>query len=151
MRSRIFFITYVAANLSLVAYGVLTLGNPAILVDSFLQRVYALPPEATAAVDYLSALFRLLGFFNLVLGSLGLLLLRQYRLGRQRSILHAVMASSLLAYLGPIVFDNTVGSIGVFEMIELALFIAMLGSGFLVLSGREEARDARGQSQEMDQ
>jgi len=142
MRSRIFFITYVAANLSLVAYAVLTLINPAILVDSFLQRVYALPPEATTAVDYLAALFRLLGFFNLILGSLGLLLLRQYGLGRQRWIVHVVIASSLLAYLGPIVFDNTVGHIGVFEIIELALFIAMILSGILMLAGREQARVA---------
>ncbi len=139
MRSRIFFITFIAANLSLVAYGVLVLVDPTVLVDPFIQRVYALPPEATTAVAYLAGLFRLLGFFNLILGGLGLLLLRQVALGRPSWIMQVVIAISLLAYLGPIVFDNTVGHVGVFEMIELALFIAMILSAILVLAGRDQA------------
>jgi len=149
MRSRLFFTTYTAANLSLVAYGVLVLVSPAVLVDSFMQRVYAFPPQATTAVAYLAALFRLLGFFNLILGALGLLLLRQVALGRQRWIVNLVIASSLLAYLGPIVFDNTVGHVGVFEIIELALFIAMILSGILMLAGREQAGVAQGRSKDM--
>lgn len=36
-----------------------------------------------------------------------------------------------MAYFGPIVFDNTVGEIGFFEIGELLLFVAMLISGFL--------------------
>ncbi len=150
MRSRIFFITYIAANLSLVAYGVLVLVSPAMLVDSFMQRVYAFPPVATDAVAYLAGLFRLLGFFNLILGSLGLLLLWQVARGRARWIVNVVIASSLLAYLGPIVFDNTVGNVGVFEIIELALFIAMLLSGIVMLAGRAQAGNPGGQTTEMD-
>lgn len=141
MRARIFFITYGAANLGLVGYGVLVLADPTMLVNTFLQRVYALPAGATAALHYLAALFRLLGFFNLVLGSLGLLLLRQYGSGRQKWTVHAVMASSLLAYVGPIVFDNAVGSVGFFEIIELALFISMILAGTLMLAGQKQTSD----------
>ena len=137
MRPRFFFITYVAANVSLVLYGVLALMMPSILLDSFLLRVYQFPNDATTAVDYLSALFRLLGFFNLVLGILGLILLRQYGVGGQAWILHAVIAFSLLSYLGPIVFDNTVGSIGIFEIIEQILFVSMILSGIIVLKDRK--------------
>jgi hypothetical protein len=64
MRSRLFFITYVVANLSLVAYGALALLKPMMLLDPFSLRIYQFPQNATAAVEYLAALFRLLGFFN---------------------------------------------------------------------------------------
>jgi len=136
MRVRFFFITYVAANLSILAYGVLALLKPGILLDPFLLHVYQFPRDANTAVGYLSALFRLLGFFNLILGILGLTLLWQYGISRQRWILQVVIASSLLAYLGPIVFDNTVGDIGIFEIIEHILFAAMILSGVIMLRER---------------
>src|SRR5574341_2022913 len=118
MRSGIFFIIYTAANLSLIVYGLFALLNPGILLDSFCLHVYRFPNNATTAIDYLSALFRLLGFFNFISGILGLIFLRQHRISQQTWILKVVIASTLLSYLGPIVFDNTVGSIGLFEMIE---------------------------------
>ncbi|NOH03375.1 MAG: hypothetical protein HND47_16135 [Chloroflexi bacterium] len=133
MKIRLFFTTYIAATLSLVAYGVLALLNPGVLLDSFLLRVYQFPNNAATAVEYLSALYRLLGFFNIIPGILGLVLLRQYQLSRQTWILKVVIASSLLSHLGPIVFDNTVGDIGFFEMIEHVLFVAMILPGGIML------------------
>lgn len=140
MRFRVFFAIYATANLSLIAYGVLALLKPGVLLDSFLLHIYQFPNDATTAIDYLSALFRLLGFFNLIPGVLGLILLRQYGVSRQRWIFQVVIASSLLAYLGPIVFDNTVGNIGVFELIEHVLFVAMIVSGIVMLREREPLR-----------
>ena len=137
MKFRFFFITYTVANLCLVAYGILALFSPGILLDSFSQHVYQFPEGAVAAMNYFAALFRLLGFFNLVMGLLGLILLWQYRISREVWILQVVIASSLLAYLGPIVFDNTVGDIGFFEIIEHALFGAMLLSGAIMLRERK--------------
>ena len=137
MKLRIFLITYIAANLSLIAYGILALLNLGILLDSFSLHVYQFPDDAVTAVDYLSALFRLLGLFNVIPGMLGLILLRQYRISRQAWILKIVIASSLLAYLGPIVLDNTVGSIGVFEIVEHILFVAMILSGIIMLRERK--------------
>jgi len=139
MRFRVFFITYTVANLSLVAYGILALLNPGILLNSFLLHVYQFPNNAATAVGYLSALFRLLGFFNVIPGILGLILLRQYQISRQAWILKVVIASSLLSYLGPIVFDNAVGDIGFFEIIEHILFVVMILSGSIMLKERKPA------------
>lgn len=137
MKLHFFFITYIVANLSLVAYGVLALFNPGILLDSFSLHVYQFPVGAVAAMNYLAALFGLLGFFNLIMGILGLILLRQFRSSREVWILQVVIASSLLAYLGPIIFDNTVGDIGFFEVIEHILFAAMILSGAIMLRERK--------------
>jgi len=137
MRWRFFFITYAAANVSLVLYGVLALLMPSILLGPFSLHVYRFPDDATGAVAYLAALFRLLGFFNLILGALGLLLLRLFRVTRQAWILWIVIVFTALAFIGPIVFDNTVGSIGFFEIVEHVLFVLVIIFGILMLRERD--------------
>lgn len=77
---RLFFITFGAANLGLLLYGLLGLILPGTLLDTFSQRVYRFPAEADAAAGYLLALYRLLGFFNLLIGSANLFLLWQFQL-----------------------------------------------------------------------
>jgi len=139
MTSRFFSITYVAGNLGLVVYGAMALLMPSILLEPFTLHVYQFPDEATTATTYLAALFRLLGFLNVILGLVGLLLLQRYRIDRQTWILRLVIVLSLLAYVGPIVFDNTVGTIGFFEIVEHVLFVLMVLSGAMML----RARDAR--------
>jgi peptidoglycan/LPS O-acetylase OafA/YrhL len=86
---------------------------------------------------YLAALFRLLGSLNVILGFVGLLLLQRYRSDRQTWILRLVVVLSLLAYVGPIVFDNTVGTIGFFEIVEHVLFALMVLSGAMMLRARD--------------
>ena len=76
----------------------------------------------------------MLGYFNLILGVLCLYLLYGYRESKKLSF---VIIALPLAYLGPITFDNTVGSIGVFEMIEHILFAAMILAGAAVLVKKE--------------
>lgn len=136
MRDRFFFITYVAANLGLVLYGVLVLMMPSILLEPFSLYVYQFPDDAIRATMYLAALFRLLGFFNLTLGMLGLLLLRRFRIAQQSWILRIVVVATALGYLGPIVFDNTVGKIGFFEIVEHILFMLVVILGFVMLRDR---------------
>jgi hypothetical protein len=130
---RIFFITYGLANLGLILYGILAIVVPDILFETFSLHVYQFPEDATIAIQYLSALFRLLGFFNFIVGSIGLVMLRRYQIDPQRWILYLVTASSLITYLGPITFDNTVGHIGFFEIVEHILFIGMIFSGSMIL------------------
>ncbi len=125
-KERFFFFIFGAANLGLLLYGLLGLTLPGILLDTFSQRVYRFPAEADAAAGYLLALYRLLGFFNLLIGGANLFLLWRFRSDGQVWVARLVVSLSLLAYIGPIVFDNTVGSIGVFEIIENILFAAML-------------------------
>lgn len=137
MRSRLFFITYTAANASLVLYGVFALIMPSILLEPFLLNVYQFPDDAVGATTYLAALFRLLGFFNLTLGALGLLLLHRYKITRQAWIVKSVIAVTVLSYVGPIIFDNTVGNIGFFEIVEHILFVLAAILGISILRDRD--------------
>jgi hypothetical protein len=136
MKARFFFLVYVAADLGLVLYGVLALMMPGILLEPFLLHVYQFPGDAPRATAYLEALFRLLGFFNLIPGMIGLLLLRRMRISWETWILRSVIVSTTLAYLGPIVFDNSVGSIGFFEIVEHILFGLVVVLGIIMWRDR---------------
>jgi deazaflavin-dependent oxidoreductase (nitroreductase family) len=128
----LFFISYLIANLSLVLYGVLVLVMPDILLEPFQVDVYRFPADAADATGYFAALFRLLGFFNILPGVFGLWLLDHLRLSWEKWIVQVVTFSTALAYLGPIVFDNTVGRIGFFEIVEHILFVLVIVLGFFV-------------------
>ena len=142
LRIRIFFVIFGLANAGLISYGLLALTLPGVLLESFSVNVYRFPADAALAVAYVSALYQLLGFLNLVLGVLGLGLLWRYRLSGQPWLAYFVMVFSILAYLGPVIFDNTVGNIGFFEMIEHILFVAMVLSGMGL--SRQIVRAGRG-------
>ncbi|MGE5137875.1 MAG: nitroreductase/quinone reductase family protein [Rudaea sp.] len=136
-----FFITFVVANLGLVLYGALALIMPGILLQPFSEYVYQFPSDATKAAAYLAALFRLVGFFNTILGMLGLLFLWRLALSRQVWIRRLVIGSTMLAYLGPIVFDNTVGHIGFFEIVEHVIFGLVIFLGIVNWRNRIPAND----------
>jgi hypothetical protein len=133
-RTRIFYGTFGVANLGLILYGLWALFNPQILTDSFSARLYQFPPEASAALAYLAALFRLLGFFNLLAGGLVFWLLWQHWRNPQPWLGRPVITVSLLAYLSPVIFDNTVGHIGFFEIVEHLLLAAMFTVFFFICS-----------------
>lgn len=135
----LFFIIFTTANSSLILYGLLALIMPSVLLEPFLLNVYQFPAEANNAITYLEAIFRLLGFFNIVPGMLGLLLLHRLRASRQTWILRSIVTSTTFAYLGPIVFDNTVGSIGFFEIVEHILFALVITFGILLWREQNEA------------
>jgi len=135
-KRRLFYGTFGAANLGLILYGLLALLNPQILTDSFSARVYQFPPDASAALAYLAALYRLLGFFNLLTGGLGVWLLWQNWRNPRPWLERTVITVSLLAYLAPVIFDNTVGYVGFFEILEHLLFAAMFTVGMFCLFKR---------------
>jgi hypothetical protein len=134
MKSRLFFITYIVANMGLIVYGIMALIQPSVLLESFSTHVYQFPVEATNAITYLSGLYRLIGYFNIIPGVLGLLILHRYWLTRGEWLLKIVVASTILAYLGPVVFDNTLGTIGFFEILEHIIFVIILISGLMILT-----------------
>jgi hypothetical protein len=133
MKSKAFLFIYTTANLGLIIYGVMAGIVPNVLLNAFSQYVYKFPTDATTAIAYQLALFRLLGYFNLLLGALGLLLLWRWMVQRELWLMMSLIALTTLSYLGPVVLDNTVGHIGIFEVIELVLFVAAVFSGFLML------------------
>lgn len=138
MRSRIFVITLAVANLSLILYGVSAIVEPGILLEPFSAHVYQFPAEATGATNYLAALYRLIGYFNIVPGVFGLILLSRYWATRQAWYARLVVASTALTYVGPVVFDNTAGTIGFFEILEHVLFALVLIVGFSTLRRQAE-------------
>ncbi len=137
IRLRTFFIIYGTANVGLILYGLLAMLVPTILLESFSLHVYQFPPDATLAVGYLLALFRLLGLFNLILGVIGLVLLWRYRISHQVWLIYTVIILTVFSYLGPIILDNTVGNIGYFEIIEHIIFVSMLIAAILMLFRRK--------------
>jgi len=128
-KDQTFCIVFGIANLGLFLYGLLALFQPGILYETFARQVDQFPADAQAAAGYLLALYRLLGFFNLLVGLAGLGLLWRFSIEPQPWLAWFVIGLSLLAYLAPLVFDNTVGEIGFFEVIEHILFAAMLVVG----------------------
>jgi hypothetical protein len=149
MKTRIFFTTYAIVNLGLIAYGLLALINPDILLETFLAHVYQFPPEASHATTYLSGLYRLVGYFNIIPGVVGLLILYRYWDTGRSWYLKIVIASTILSYLGPVVFDNTVGTIGVFEILEHIFLVMILITGFIMLrneNGKASQRTSRSNS-----
>lgn len=138
MKTRIFFITFIVANLGLILYGALVLIKPDILLEPFLVQVYRFPTGAAQATTYLSALYRLLGYFNIIPGMVGLLFLHRYWVTRQEWYIGVVFASTSLSYIGPVVFDNTVGTIGFFEILEHVLLLLVLVVGFSMLNTRSK-------------
>jgi len=133
IKTRIYLTTFAIANLGLIVYGVMALLKPEILLETFTTHIYQFPSGAAAAVTYQSALYRLLGYLNIIPGVLGLMFLRHYQLTGRKWFLKAVVASTAFTYLGPIVFDNTVGTIGFFEIIEHILFALIVIMGFGML------------------
>ena len=138
MKTRFFFITYTIANLGLIIYGLLALIKPDILLKTFLTHVYQFPPEASYATTYLSGLYRLVGYFNIIPGVIGLLILYRYWDTRHFWYLKIVIASTILSYLGPVVFDNTVGTIGFFEKLEHIILVMILVTGFIMLRNEDK-------------
>ena len=137
IRLRTFFIVSGIANAGLILYGLVALLEPTILFESFSVHVYHFPLDATLAVGYLLALFRLLGLFNLILGAIGLFLLWRYQISHQAWLINTVIGLTVISYLGPIILDNTVGNIGLFEVIEHIIFAIMLLSAITMLVKRK--------------
>jgi len=129
--ARAFLVVYGTADAGLVLYGILALIRPNLLMEPFSASVYQFPADAAVAIAYFLGIFRLLGFLNLIIGSAGLFFLWRYQATRETWLRYGVAALSILSYLGPIIFDNTVGQIGFFEIIEHVIFAAMIISGIL--------------------
>lgn len=139
LRFRIFVGTFGIANAGLILYGSFALWA-GLLMSSFSQNVYQFPVDAFSAISYLSGLFRLLGFLNLLLGIIGSLLLWRYQMSREYWLFWSASVVPTLSYLGPIIFDNIVGTIGLFEIIEHIIFATMIFSGIRMIGVLEISR-----------
>ena len=131
------FIILTAASLCLILYGLQVLIQPGILLGTFPAQLDQYSQEARG---YLAGLYRLLGYFNILPGLISLLLLLWARRGRENHSLRIAIMTIFLAYLGPIVFDNTVGSIGFFEILEHILFVLVIIAGIALWNSGKDGR-----------
>jgi hypothetical protein len=99
--------------------------------------VYRFPHQAAGAAAFLNAMFGLLGYFNLLRGILGVILLWRWANSQGTWILLTVPLLTFFSYLGPIVFDNTVGHIGTFDILEHIIFVAVIFTGLIMLWNRK--------------
>jgi hypothetical protein len=98
---------------------------PDMLLSSIQQPTSGLP-EDSFWISSIIPFFRLIGYFNRLVGALGSFLLWRYHVSRQRCLGYTVVILCIFAYIGTIVFDNTAGTIGAFEIAELIVFAAMI-------------------------
>jgi hypothetical protein len=140
VRLKSFIVVSVVASAGLVGYGLAALLVPRILFDVFTSRVYAFPPTAIRAIAYQSGLYRLLGYFNLLVGTIGFTLLARWRSLRDPWLLRLLLALVVFAYAGPVVFDVTVGVVGPAEVFEIAILVALLITGALSWSAARRTR-----------
>lgn len=134
-------------TISLVAYGIMAIIMPEILASGF-QRFTShdwmqFQVDNSLAASYIILLWRLIGVFNLMAGlALTLIVWKWLYLGNKWSWI-ALFTGTILAYLGPMITDLTVGSIEIFEVIEFVLFGLFLITMLLVRGIYWEAPERR--------
>ncbi len=113
-------------TIGLAAYGIMAIVTPEVLAAGF-QRFTDLDwpqfqSDNSLAAAYIILLWRLIGIFNLMAGlALTMIAWKWLQQGNKWSWI-ALFTGTILAYLGPMITDLTVGSIEVFEIIEFTLF-----------------------------
>lgn len=125
-KQRIVTLVFALANLGLMVYGWIALLVPSTLMDSYTANVYAFPAEATAAIQYQNELFRLIGFFNLLLGLAGTIVLWRWTVNQGTWKLRSMCTLTGLAYLGQVLFDQLAGKVSVYEVIEYIILAAIV-------------------------
>lgn len=129
-RFRILFTVVICAiaSIGLMAYGGLLALQPSLIYLPLLQAADFSRAYYEGSPAYLNGLAYLLAYFNFLAGLFSAILLVQYLRSRSWPLLMATHGALLAAYLGPIVFDNTVGVIHGPEITEHVIF------GFLLIS-----------------
>lgn len=107
------------ADVGLIVYGVLLAATPELLFAPIASVVGTDPA-------YLLGIARLVAFFNALVGAAGLVLLHAYRSRGDEHSLRTAYGMTVIGYLGPVVFDTAVGTIGAPEVAELVILVALL-------------------------
>ncbi|MFW9849667.1 MAG: hypothetical protein ACFFF4_11020 [Candidatus Thorarchaeota archaeon] len=113
-------------TIGLLAYGLMTIFVPEVLAAGFERFVdqdwVQFQSGNDVIASYIVLLWRLIGIFNLMAGIvLSLMVWKWMKQGNRWSWI-AIFVGTILAYLGPMITDLTVGSIEIFEIIEFSLF-----------------------------
>ncbi len=144
-------IAILIAQLGVLLYGLLAVLAPDILIGAFEnftgQSWSALLSTNPETAEYILLVVRLVGAYNIAFGVVAIpIVFFSFRKGEAWSW-YALLFGSSAAYLSPMIFDQVVGVIGLFEILEyvfLALVYLALGvSARDVLKGRSGATDTQ--------
>ncbi|HNB54011.1 MAG TPA: hypothetical protein PK530_18835 [Anaerolineales bacterium] len=135
---RIFFLTFGLASLGLILYGLIGLAFPVNSMSISFGVIYLYPYDLLLT-RFLTAVFRLLAFYSLILGGVGSVLLWQYRKHKQPWMAYTVIGMTILAYLGLIIFTDAFKAVELYEVMAHILFLLMLISGISMWKGAKEA------------
>jgi len=122
------------ADLGVLLYGLMAVLSPEVLGEGFEsytgQSLSALLSTNSKIAEYLILLGRLVGAFNVAfaVGAIAIIL-ASFRKGTTWSWI-TLLSINTIGYASPIVFDQIVGSVGIFEQLEivfLLLIYLMLG------------------------
>ncbi len=109
-------------DVGIVVYGLMAAWNPSVLTAGFETYTGTVWAEFAAreelAADFIVHGFRLLGIFNVAIGlTLVIVAATAFRHAQWWSW-SVLLIGNTLAFGGPIVYDQVVGAIGVFEILE---------------------------------
>jgi len=115
------------ADLGVLLYGIMAVFSPQIFAEGYQaytgqswSALYSISPKTA---EYIFLLARLVGVFNIALGVVAtLIVLMSFRKGETWSW-YALLMGNTLGYLSPMTFDQIVGSIGIFEQLEIVLIV----------------------------
>jgi len=133
------------ADACVLLYGLMAILMPEVLSDGFRtytgQSLSAFLITNPKTAEYVLLLGRLLGAFNaaFALGVISIALM-SFRKGEVWSW-YALLITNTVGYLAPITFDWTIGSIGIFEQLEMvfiALIYAALGISAKDILGKKQ-------------
>ncbi len=123
-------------TLGLVAYGIMAIFNPEVLVGGFnrftQQNWQQFQIESQNVADYLTLLWRLIGGFNLAAGLTLTFVVWKWLQPGSRWAWMTLLLGNLMAYTSPMSLDITFRSVELFEAIEFALFGVFLLTMLLV-------------------
>lgn len=115
------------ADLGLLLYGIMAVFTPQIFSAGYQaftgQSWSQLSSVSPRTAEYILLLARLVGALNIAIGVVAsLIVLMSFRRGEAWSW-YALLIGNSIGYLSPMAYDQIVGSIGIFEQLEIVLIV----------------------------
>jgi hypothetical protein len=115
------------ADLGVLVYGLMATLVPEVLGEGFEsytgQSLSALLSASPKTGEYILLLGRLVGAFNVAFAVAAIaIVLMSFRRGEVWSW-YALLIGNTVGYISPIVFDQTVGAINIFEQLEIVFIV----------------------------
>ncbi|MDH3651977.1 MAG: hypothetical protein OEQ53_19985, partial [Saprospiraceae bacterium] len=137
MKSRVARYILMLNSSLMILYGLGVILLPNLITDNL--EIYSalnwihLREESPLFVEYIVRLVFLLGVFNILLGSSGLIAVYQSFHKKGKWLLAIILLTNILGYLAPVLFDLTTGVITYIEVIEMISFTLAVISILIIM------------------